>query len=91
MDALAQLAQAAQLDLGELAEGLDDRRVELLAGHPLQLGDGGLVRARPPVGAVGGDGVVGVHHGEDAGAQGDRLARRCRADSPAPSHRSWWL
>ena len=47
VDLLAQLAQAAQLDLGHLAEGLDDRRIELLAGHPLELVDGHLVRCGP--------------------------------------------
>ena len=67
MDPLAELAQAAELDLGELAEGVDHRGVELqraMAGDfraCVGKGTSGAVRA------LGGDGVVVPGDGQVGG------------------------
>ena len=62
--------QGAQLSV-DAQERLHNLRIELRAGAALDLGGSLVVADRPAVAAVVGEGVEGVDHGEDAGAQVD--------------------
>src|SRR6266498_1914511 len=63
-----------RLQVGDGDERLGHGRVELRAGAGHDLVDRLLERQRAPVGPVGGHGVEGVAHREDARAEGDLLA-----------------
>src|SRR6266704_4645634 len=67
-----------RLQVGDGDERLGHGRVELRAGAGHDLVDRLLERQRAPVGPVGGHGVEGVAHREDARAEGDLLAERAR-------------
>src|SRR6266700_3472565 len=62
-----------RLQVGDGDERLGHGRVELRAGAGHDLVDRLLERQRAPVGPVGGHGVEGVAHREDARAEGDDL------------------
>src|SRR5208282_3199920 len=55
-------------------EGTDDFRVELVCSAAFEFGEGFFGVASFLVGALGGDGVVGIGDGDDARAQGDLVA-----------------
>ncbi len=57
-----------------MQKGLYYVLVPLPAGPFLEDGHSGLGRHGPPIGAIGGPGLVGVGYGQDARAQGDGLA-----------------
>ena len=48
-------------------------------------------RPRRLVGALGGQGIVDVRHGDDAPGEGNGLPAQARRDSRVPSQRSWWV
>src|SRR6266542_393867 len=75
-----------RLQVGDGDERLGHGRVELRAGAGHDLVDRLLGRQRAPVGPVGGHGVEGVAHREDARAEGDLLADQARwVAAPVPA------
>src|SRR6266498_3196621 len=75
-----------RLQVGDGDERLGHGRVELRAGAGHDLVDRLLERQRAPVGPVGGHGVEGVAHREDARAEGDLLADQARwVAAPVPA------
>ena len=67
----------------DAGEGLYDPGVELGAGDAVEFGEGGFGADGPPVGVARGHHVVGVCGGDDAGAEGDLLARDARGVAAA--------
>ena len=74
--------QAAVLGLQGAHEGTHHHRIELGAGAVQQLAQGGSHGQRRPVGAVGGHGIVGVGHGEEAGPERDLVSAEAEREDP---------